>query len=101
MLHIRCPYCGLRDQREFAFGGELRHYPKDPMALTDEQWARYLFIRDNVKGQHYEQWCHAHSCRRWFNAIRDTATDRLVATYKIGEEPPQLSGSHGSVGSGS
>jgi len=88
MLHIHCPYCGWRDQREFSCGRELRHEPEDSMALTDKQWADYLFIRDNIKGPHYEQWCHNHGCRRWFNAIRDTRNDLFIATYKINEEPP-------------
>ena len=27
-------------------------------------------------------------CGRFFNAIRDTTTDRIAATYRIGEPPP-------------
>jgi sarcosine oxidase delta subunit len=31
---------------------------------------------------------HAAGCRRWFNAVRDTASHRMIATYRMGEEPP-------------
>ena len=45
-------------------------------------------MRDNPKGRWAERWMHAAGCRRWFNAIRDTATHRTIATYRQGEEPP-------------
>ncbi|MGR3983705.1 MAG: sarcosine oxidase subunit delta, partial [Gammaproteobacteria bacterium] len=35
-----------------------------------------------------ERWMHAHGCRRWFNAARDTRSDRISATYPPGEPPP-------------
>ena len=54
-------------------------YPADPEALSDAEWAEFLFMRDNPKGEWAERWMHAAGCRRWFNAIRDTATHRMVA----------------------
>ena len=45
----------------------------------------YLFYRTNPKGVHAERWLHAHGCQRWFNALRDTVSDRIVATYAMGE----------------
>ena len=41
----------------------------------------------NPKGVHAERWLHAHGCQRWFNALRDTASDRIVETYAMGEAP--------------
>ena len=78
MLLIRCPWCGDRDEIEFRYGGQ---------ALTDDEWADYLFMRDNPKGPWAERWMHAAGCRRWFNAIRDTATHRMIETYPMGEGP--------------
>ena len=49
-------------------------YPDDPDALSDVEWADYLFMRDNPRGPFAERWFHTAGCRRWFNAIRDTAT---------------------------
>jgi len=34
---------------------------------------------------------HNAGCRRWFNLLRDTATHRILAVYKIGEPAPKRS----------
>ena len=89
MLLISCPWCGLRDETEFSYGGEAHiARPQDPEKLSDEQWADYLFLRANPKGTHLERWVHTHGCRRWFNAARNTVTDEISAIYRIGERPP-------------
>ncbi|MEU1785067.1 sarcosine oxidase subunit alpha family protein [Streptomyces sparsogenes] len=89
MLLIPCPWCGPRDEAEFHYGGQAHvPYPEDPAALTDEEWARYLFFRDNPKGPFAERWSHAAGCRRWFNAVRDTATNEILAVYETGQPRP-------------
>ncbi|MFD7003535.1 sarcosine oxidase subunit alpha family protein [Streptomyces mirabilis] len=89
MLLIPCPWCGPRDEAEFHYGGQAHvPYPEDPSALTDQEWARYLFFRDNPKGPFAERWSHAAGCRKWFNAVRDTATNEILAVYRAGEERP-------------
>ena len=89
MLLISCPWCGPRDEAEFHYGGQAHvPYPQDPAALTDEEWAHYLFVRDNPKGPFAERWSHAAGCRRWFNAVRDTSTNEILAVYRSGEERP-------------
>ncbi|MFJ8545859.1 sarcosine oxidase subunit alpha family protein [Streptomyces sp. NPDC093586] len=89
MLLIPCPWCGPRDEAEFHYGGQAHvPYPEDPAVLTDEEWARYLFFRDNPKGPFAERWSHAAGCRRWFNAVRNTATNEILAVYRAGEERP-------------
>ncbi|MEO3938893.1 sarcosine oxidase subunit delta [Dermatophilaceae bacterium Soc4.6] len=86
MQLIPCPWCGPRDEVEFTYGGAAHvPYPEDPQALSDEEWARYVFFRDNPKGPFAERWCHSASCRRWFNAIRNTATHEFLAVYGQGE----------------
>ncbi|WP_225094649.1 sarcosine oxidase subunit delta family protein [Streptomyces sp. CoH27] len=90
MLLISCPWCGPRDEAEFHYGGQAHvPYPEDPAALTDEEWARYLFFRDNSKGPFAERWSHAAGCRKWFNAVRDTSTNEILAVYRTGEERPE------------
>ena len=90
MLRISCPWCGPRDEIEFACGGEAHiAMPADPDALDDAAWADYLFMRANPKGRYRERWVHAHGCRRWFNVLRDTTTERILAVYRIGESPPE------------
>ena len=90
MLIIECPHCGKRAETEFSFGGEGGiARPLETEKLTDEQWGDYVFMRKNPKGLHHEQWNHAAGCRRWFNALRDTTTDRFITTYKAGEKRPE------------
>ncbi|HYP44942.1 MAG TPA: sarcosine oxidase subunit delta [Propionibacteriaceae bacterium] len=80
MMLITCPHCGPRDETEFGYGGAAGvTYPEDPMALTDSEWARYLFYRDNPRGDLVERWVHSAGCRRWFTAIRDTVTYKFTA----------------------
>ena len=82
MLLIPCPWCGPRDEAEFQYGGQAHvPYPENPAALTDEEWARHLFYRDNPKGPFAERWNHASGCRRWFHALRNTATNEILTTY--------------------
>jgi len=73
MLLVRCPWCGERDEAEFSYGGQADvAYPADPGATSDEEWSKYLFVRDNPKGLFKERWVHTHGCRRWFELERDT-----------------------------
>jgi sarcosine oxidase subunit delta len=46
-------------------------------------------MRTNTKGVYAERWRHARGCGRFFNAVRDTTTDRFLAFYKTGERPPE------------
>ncbi|HET6503188.1 MAG TPA: sarcosine oxidase subunit delta [Amycolatopsis sp.] len=78
MLLITCPWCGPREETEFRYGGQAHvAYPADPEALSDEDWARYLFFRDNPKGTFVERWVHSAGCRRWFTTVRDTVTNEF------------------------
>jgi sarcosine oxidase, subunit delta len=91
MLLITCPWCGPRDEVEFHCGGEAHIIrPKDPDALSDAEWADYLFMRSNPKGVHRERWVHTQGCRRWFNVLRHTVSHQILAVYRIGEAPPKV-----------
>jgi heterotetrameric sarcosine oxidase delta subunit len=81
---IDCPWCGPRNEDEFHYGAAAGiPYPADPSAVDDEKWAKYLFFRPNPKGRFVERWSHAAGCRRWFTAVRDTATGQMIT----GEAP--------------
>ncbi len=96
MLLISCPWCGPRDETEYHYGGQAHvAYPEDPAALSDAEWAEYVFYRDNPKGLFAERWVHSTGCRRWFNALRDTATYEFLATYPAGAARPDLQASGG------
>ena len=89
MFHIYCPYCGeYREENEFRPKGQAHIMrPKDPESCSDEEWADYLFFRDNPKGIHHEMWVHATGCRKFFNMTRDTVSYEILEVYKMGEQP--------------
>jgi sarcosine oxidase, subunit delta len=91
MIQIHCPYCGeTRPEVEFSYGGEAHiARPLDPSKLNDQEWEEFLFVRRNPRGPHAERWRHIHGCGRFFNAVRDTVTDRFSVTYKAGEARPE------------
>lgn len=90
MLLIRCPYCEQeRPEPEFAYAGEAHiARPTDPSSYSDEQWRDFLFIRSNARGTHFERWRHINGCGRFFNAVRDTLSDKFLLTYKAGVARP-------------
>lgn len=92
MLLIHCPHCNeTLPEIEFAYAGEAhRVRPAEPMATTDEEWRDYLFVRTNARGPHFERWRHVHGCGRFFNAVRDTVSDRFLTVYKVGQPKPAL-----------
>lgn len=92
MLLITCPYCRMaRPELEFRYGGEAHiARPADPATVSDEAWGAYLYMRSNPKGLHVERWRHVHGCGRFFNAVRDTVSDRIVHTYEAGKPKPDL-----------
>lgn len=75
MLLVHCPWCGDRAEIEFSYGGEADIVrPVEGDKLDDRQWGDYVFMRTNTMGLHREQWYHAHGCRKWFMAERNTVT---------------------------
>lgn len=92
MLLIHCPYCDdTLPELEFAYAGEAHiARPVDPSKLSDEEWRDFLFIRSNPRGLHAERWRHIHGCGRFFNALRDTVSDKFSMTYKAGRPRPDL-----------
>ena len=92
MLLIHCPYCDdALPELEFAYAGEAHiARPSDPSKLSDEEWRDFLFIRSNPRGLHAERWRHINGCGRFFNALRDTVSDRFLTTYPAGQPRPDV-----------
>ncbi len=90
MLILTCPYCGIRaEETELHPGGEA-HLARVGPKGDDEAFEAYLFARKNPKGVHFERWRHLHGCGRFFNAVRDTVSDRFLMTYEAGAARPDL-----------
>jgi sarcosine oxidase subunit delta len=92
MLLIYCPYCQEeRSELEFRNAGDAHiARPQNISAISDEEFESYFFLRDNPKGLIFERWRHMHGCGRFFNAARDTVSDKFLTTYKAGEPKPDL-----------
>ena len=94
MLLIDCPYCGMaRPEIEFRYGGEA-HIARPPTRARSPTtaWATSSTSAPIPKGVHAERWRHAHGCGRFFNCLRDTVSDKILATYKAGEPRPDVAG---------
>jgi sarcosine oxidase, subunit delta len=87
MILIHCPYCDeKRPEIEFANAGQAHvARPIDPSTYSDAEWEEFLFIRANPRGRYHERWRHVYGCGRFFNAVRDTVSDKFETTYKAGE----------------
>ena len=87
MLNIKCPYCGDRSQKEFAYGGDgtvIR--PELSQEISDEKWDEFVYLRKSPRGKHIELWHHISGCRQWIKVQRDTVTHEIFRTAKMNEE---------------
>ena len=88
MLLIDCPHCGPRNEVEYAYGGQAHvARPEDPYALDDREWAEHLSTVTTPAATTPSAGTTG-GCRKWFNAIRDTATYEFRATYPAGTSRP-------------
>ena len=90
MLTLTCPNCGITaEETEFHAGGEA-HLKRFGPGSSDSDFEKYLFMRENPKGVHFERWRHVYGCGKWFHAARDTMTLEVFGTYSAQVfEPPQ------------
>ena len=87
MLNIKCPYCGDRSQKEFAYGGDgtvIR--PELSQEISDEKLDEFVYLRKSPRGKHIELWHHISGCRQWIKVQRDTVTHEIFRTAKMNEE---------------
>jgi len=92
-MRLRCPHCGLRSLEEFTYLGDATvqrpldapdmRAPLSPEAQAHlEAMHRYVHIRANPRGRHYEQWHHVGGCRSWIVVERDTLTHEV---FNVGD----------------
>ncbi|WFU00808.1 sarcosine oxidase subunit delta [Rhizobium sp. CB3171] len=75
---ITCPHCGTRPKEEFTIRGSASATRPAPSA-PDEDWHRYVYIRDNERGRILEYWHHAAGCRRWLVVDRSNVTHEVFS----------------------
>jgi sarcosine oxidase subunit delta len=90
MLLLRCPCCGAEcEETELSPGGEA-HLRRYGPGSSEDDFAGYLYFRENPRGVHFERWRHSFGCGKWFHAARDTRTLEVFGTYSAQTtEPPQ------------
>ena len=94
MKIMPCPLNGPRNIQEFICAGPVEAHP-DPNRCSDEEWAEYVWMEENLAGVVREWWCHV-ATSYWFIAERNTVTDEILATYpadrvfseRVSFEPP-------------
>ncbi len=79
MKIMPCPLNGPRNIQEFVCAGPVEPHP-DPNRCTDDEWAEYVWLEENVAGVVREWWCHV-ATSYWFIAERNTVSDEILATY--------------------
>ena len=78
---IACPWCGPRDEAEYAYRGDATVARPSPDAGIDAFYD-YVYTRTNPRGWHVEWWHHAGGCRQFVKVVRHTATHAIAATGK-------------------
>jgi heterotetrameric sarcosine oxidase delta subunit len=78
MLLIACPFCGPRNESEFAYGGPAAAPRPDPDAVGDAAWVEWLTVPPNPMGPVDERWWHVRGCGRWLTVTRDTMTHAVT-----------------------
>ncbi|WP_299751582.1 sarcosine oxidase subunit delta [uncultured Tateyamaria sp.] len=83
MQQFPCPFCGLRDEREFHFSGEAGNIrPDTTQPVSDADWRDYLYTHENPKGVSREIWVHT-TCQEYFMMERDTVTMAVIGIQQM------------------
>ena len=83
MQQFPCPFCGLRNETEFRFAVEAGHPRPEPAeTVTDEDWARYLYLHKDPRGAAREVWLHV-TCGEYFVMTRDTLTRAVLTSEAL------------------
>jgi len=85
MQRFPCPFCGLRDEREFHYVAEAgKTRPDTTAAVSDADWASYLYDQRNERGAVREVWMHL-TCGELFIMERDSMTMQVKDVHSLRE----------------
>jgi sarcosine oxidase subunit delta len=82
MKILHCPLNGPRNISEFVCLGEAKTVPE--LEAGAAQWADFVFMERNPAGRVREWWLHV-ATSYVFLVDRDTRTDEILGTYRIGD----------------
>jgi methylglutamate dehydrogenase subunit B len=81
---IPCPVCGPRDHGEFTYSGDATLIRPGVTEGDQNDWASYVYDRENPRGGHREYWHHVHGCRCWMIVNRNTETHDISGAELVG-----------------
>ena len=84
-MRIPCPFCGMRDRREFYCRGAAVALDRPDPEAGEAAWDAYLHLRANPAGRVRELWYHEAGCGAWLVVDRDTVTHEVFAVEAVGE----------------
>jgi heterotetrameric sarcosine oxidase delta subunit len=83
MQQFPCPFCGLRDEREFHFAAEAgKIRPDTTQPVNADAWSNYRFMQRNTKGRTREIWMHL-PCAELFALERDSVTMAVLGSQPL------------------
>ena len=73
------PLLGPRDASEFIYLGDasLLNRPNWDEEKSEDNFYKYLYLRENVDGMHKELWFHQQGDRSWLVISRNTVTHEI------------------------
>lgn len=76
---INHPLLGPRDSQEFTYLGDasLIERPDWQAENAADRFHDYLYLRDNIAGEHRELWFHEQGDRSWLLVTRNTVTHEI------------------------
>jgi len=76
---INHPLLGPRDAQEFTYLGDasLIDRPDWQSETAQDDFHEYLYLRDNLAGEHQELWYHEQGDRSWLIVTRNTLTHEI------------------------
>ena len=86
MQKFPCPFCGLRDEREFRFAAEAgKRRPDTTRDISAHDWSDHLHVVRNPLGATREIWVHM-PCQEYFVMARDTAAMTVLDVEPLRKE---------------
>ncbi len=80
-MRIPCPYCGMRDSREFSYRGAAVGIHRPAPDAEDHAWDEFVHLRDNPAGPTRELWSHDAGCATWVVVERNTVTHEVMGHW--------------------
>lgn len=77
---INHPLLGPRDASEFVYLGDasLMNRPSAKAENAPDLFYEYMYLRDNLAGEHKELWFHEQGDRSWLVVTRNTLTHEIT-----------------------